>query len=436
MKFTKRTARRNACMAVIAAGLAVLAAGCQTTVPVSYTEPARLNMGGISKIGIISDNREATAAVSAKLQGTGKYTVLTDGAEIEELERWQKQQSLLNGATEISASDLIKAYTSNAARAKQNYGAKILKVSGVVSEIQENAIRLDVGNDSVDVYIEKSETGKAASLEKGAKVVMVGTCYGFDSPDSTDTAEILRILGGGKHINIANATFYVPEYVGTIDAVLALKTSSSVNEESKLEKRAATNADGETLKDDDGNVIYRNVETYRRTAAVNIAYEAIRPNGTSIGSGDASGSANTAYVEDKSKLTASSTLISTAMKKPLEKIISDMVPTEHTLSVKLAQSDNKDKEFKAAMNAAKKLVSAKDYLNAAAEYGKLYEKTKDFAAGYNQAVLTEVAQGTDKALVLMEELAKNSGNPQAQSMLTEMQKRDKANKQSAEQMKK
>ena len=113
-----------------------------------------------------------------------------------------------------------------------------------------------------------------------------------------------------------------------------------------------------------------------------------------------------------------------------------MIPTERTLSVKLIKSNSKDKEVKNAMNEAKKLVSEKDYAGAAEAYGNLYAKTKDFAAGYNQAVLTEAAQGTDKAVVLMEALAASSGEPQAQSMLAEMQRRNAANQQSAEQLKK
>lgn len=436
MEFTKQTVRRNAFAAAIAVGIAVLSTGCQTVVPVAYTEPARLNMSGVSRIGILSNNSATATAVSAALTGTGKYTVTTDASEIAELEQWQEQQAQLSGATEISASDLVKAYASNAARASSIYKGKILKVSGTVTEIQERAVRLGIGNDSVDVYIAKSESGKAASLEKGASVVLVGTCYGLDSPDSTDTAEILRILGGGKHINIVNATFYAPKYTGKIDAVLALKTTSSVNEDSKAEKRAATNADGERLKDADGNVIYKTVQTYRKVATATVAYKVVRPDGTPIGSGESSGSAQTSYYEDRSKLTDSSSLVNSAMKKPLQDIISDMVPTERTLSVLLAKSDSKDKEFKASMNEAQKLVKEKNYGAAADAYGEIYAQTKDFAAGYNQAVITEVAYGTSKAVVLMEALAESSGNPEAQNMLKEMQVRNAANQMAAEQLKK
>lgn len=436
MEFMKQTGLKNAFVVAIAVGIVVLLAGCQTMVPVTYTEPARLNMSGVTNVVIFSNNSATKAAVSAALTGTGKYTVTTDDSEIAEFKQWQNQQSLLSEAIEISASDLVKAYTSNAARASSIYKGEILKVSGTVTEIQERAIRLGVGNDSVDVYIAKSESVKVASLEKGAAVVMVGTCYGLDSPDSKDTAEILRILGGGKHVNIVNTTFYIPTYTGKIDAVLSLETTSSVNEKSKEEKRPAKNADGEILKDADGKTIYKTVQTYCKVATATVAYKAVRFDGIPIGSGKASGSASTSYYEDRSKLTDSSSLINSAMKKPLQDIISDMVPTKRTLSVQLAKSNNKDKEFKVSMSEAQKLVKKEKYSAAADAYGKIYAQTKDFAAGYNQAVITEVAYGTSKAVVLMEALAKTSGNPEAQSMLKKMQVRNAANQRAAEQLKK
>ena len=112
-----------------------------------------------------------------------------------------------------------------------------------------------------------------------------------------------------------------------------------------------------------------------------------------------------------------------------------MIPTEKTVSVVLEKSDSKDKEVKSAMSEAKKLVGEKDYAAAAESYGKIYAQSKDFAAGYNQAVLTEVAKNTDEAIVLMQALVKNSGNPKAQTMLKEMEIRSAKNKKSAEQSK-
>ncbi|MDR1466235.1 MAG: hypothetical protein LBI40_01240, partial [Treponema sp.] len=59
---------------------------------------------------------------------------------------------------------------------------------------------------------------------------------------------------------------------------------------------------------------------------------------------------------------------------------------------------------------------------------------KTFASGYNQAVLTEVAQGVDKAVELIEALAKSTNNPMAQSMLRDMQHRNASNQRAAQQL--
>jgi len=112
-----------------------------------------------------------------------------------------------------------------------------------------------------------------------------------------------------------------------------------------------------------------------------------------------------------------------------------MVPTERTVNVVLEKSDSKDQEVKTAMREAKKLVDAKNYAAAANSYGKIYAETKDFAAGYNQAIITEVAKNTDEAIVLMQALAVSSKNTKAQTMLKEMNNRSAKNKQSAEQVK-
>ena len=150
-----------------------------------------------------------------------------------------------------------------------------------------------------------------------------------------------------------------------------------------------------------------------------MAYTLIRTHdGTTIGSGETTGSAQSGYEENQSKLN-DATLISSAKNQPIQKLVSDMVPTQRTLSINLVKSDTQDKDVKTALNEANKLVKAKDYANAADAYGKIYASTKDFAAGYNQAVLTEVALGTDKAVLLMEELAKASDRDEAKSMLAD-----------------
>lgn len=428
---------KNLIFAMITLGLVALITGCQTMIPVSYTEPARVNMSGINKIGLITNDSGAGAMVSAALTNTGKYTVVPGESEINRYKAWQDLRDYYDNAIEVKAADLVSAYSSNAIRANSTYEEETLIVHGTISDFQENAIRLGVGNDSVDVYILPSEREKAASLEKGANVTIIGECYGLKAPDLKDTGEILRILGGGQHVNIAGASFYAPpgEYTSSIDAFLYLNTSSSDKVESKKEKRAKKNSEGKTVVDADGNIVYKEITLYRRVADVTAGFKVENLSGKVIGKGNYSQGQSTSYYENRDEMPNVSTLVETAKRKILPNIISDMVPTERTVNVVLEKSDSKDQSVKAAMKEAKKLVDAKNYAAAANAYGKIYAETKDFAAGYNQAILTEVAKNTDEAIVLMQALAVSSKNTKAQTMLKEMNNRSAKNKQSAEQVK-
>lgn len=422
----------------LAAVLAALATGCQTTakVPVSYTEPAKVNFDGVSKIGIVSNNSEAETYITNVLTtGTGRYTIAT-AEEMVELGKWQEQQSLLADGVETSPANLVKEYNANPVRADGNYDGKWLKVTGAVTDFKSGAVRLGVGGDSVDVYIIGSELGKVADLNKGDTITVIGRCSGLKPPYSDGITEILEILGGGgNHVNLSGARFFIPEYTGPVDALLALNETHSEKIETQDKRKADTAADGTTLKDADGNTIYITVPEYRRVVTVKLEYKAVGArDGANLGRGSADGNRYSSFEEDKSKLTATPALVSQALQTPLNKIKNDMVPTRVTLSIKLAKSDTKDKVLTAALNEAAKLAKAKDYAAAAKAYGEIYADSKDFAAGYNQAVLTEVAHGAEKAIVLMQELVKASDNPEAKTMLGQMQGRNSANARSAAQM--
>lgn len=157
----KKKNAKNLIFAVITVVITNLMLGCQTTIPVSYTEPARINMDGISKIGLISNDSSAASTVTAALTNTGKYTVVDGEPELVKKRNWQDEKDYYGSAIEIKADDLVNAYTSNAMKANSNYEKKILIVQGTVTEILEKAIRLGVGNNSVDVYIYDSEIQKS-----------------------------------------------------------------------------------------------------------------------------------------------------------------------------------------------------------------------------------------------------------------------------------
>jgi hypothetical protein len=112
--------------------------------------------------------------------------------------------------------------------------------------------------------------------------------------------------------------------------------------------------------------------------------------------------------------------------------MSEIVPTERTITLTLAQeADNKD--AKKEMAPADDLVKAGNYADAAAAYGRVYAQYKNFAAGYNQALLTELSSGVGAAIELMEALSKETGNSMAQDALKGMQNRNAANQSAAAQ---
>jgi hypothetical protein len=161
---------------------------------------------------------------------------------MEELANYQGQ------AVEVSSADLVGAYSGNAVRADSSYLDKALKVTAVVKEIGKSSkgsyfARLEgAGNDSVDVFFVPSAISALAAVNKGQTITIIGQCRGYNPPDMADTAEILRILGAGRSVNIVAATFPVGElqdYPGTVDAVIVLNTAVERPEETIPQQGAA-----------------------------------------------------------------------------------------------------------------------------------------------------------------------------------------------------
>ena len=422
--------------------------GCATTVPVSYTEPARLNMSGVKRVAIKSNDDKATSFISQQLTGTGKYTIATPD-ELKEWEGWRAERQSLeqlaakqSTATEVSSADLIAAYQASEVAGDKSYGGgKLLKTSGVVKEIGKSSrqryfARLDTGKDSIDVYFADSEIDQLASVNKGQTITAIGECHGFNPPNMEDTAEILRILGAGRSVKITDATFplgQLKDYPGQVDAAILLNKDRSVKDDFHTVKETATDGDGNVLKDADGKSIQVDVKVYDRNITLNIGYQVIRTrDGSPIGQGTKSATTKDSN-KDQSKLADPATLESKIINNPLAEITSEMVPTERTLSLKL-EKEKENKEAKKEMGGADKLAKAKDYKAAAEAYGKIYAQYKNFAAGYNQALLTEAADGVEAAIGLMEDLSKKTGNSIAQTTLAEMQGRLAANQKSAQQL--
>jgi hypothetical protein len=424
-----------------------LLAGCKTTVPVSYTEPARLDLSGITKIAVDSDNSLVADNISQKLSVTGKYTVASE-TELSEWRQWKREretkESLLNRlgpVTEVSSADLVKAYSGNAARADSTYLEKAVKVTAVIKEIGKSSkgnyfIRLEgAGNDSVDVFFAPFEVSALAAVDKGQSITIVGECRGYNVPDMEDTAEILRILGAGRSVNIIEATFPVfKDYEGPVDAVISLHTDPSVQDGSHIEERPAVDSDGNYIKNADGKTVSTNVTVFDRRVTTDISYQVARTRDRSL-IGEGTKSAKLEFSnEAQSKLPDINETIARTINGALSEFTSEIVPTQRSISLTLAKADSK--EAKKEMSGADKLVKAKNYTDAAAAYGEIYAKYKNFAAGYNQAVLTEVTVGTEAALGLMEALYKETSNPIARSTLEGMQSRNVSNKMAAAQLSK
>ena len=237
--------------------------GCQTGS--RHERGLPLNLSGVNKVGIVSNNSQVGMRFSRKLVETGKFTIAS-AAELQDWQRWdneqgaivrqrselerrhQQQQELFNQQAQvqsISAANLAREYQANEPRADQLFSGRQLKVTGAIAGIERDSqgspfIRLTgVGNDSVIVFFNLSETNKVMALNRGNTITIIGECSGRNVPDGQDTSEILRILGGGRPIHIDNAVFQITtpaalppaprvrNYTGTIDAVIHLNAVSS-----------------------------------------------------------------------------------------------------------------------------------------------------------------------------------------------------------------
>jgi hypothetical protein len=211
--------------------------GCQTT----YSGRIDPDMSNVNRIAIDLKSHRAVEMVdlfSEQISATGKYTV-APAAELGAWYQWKseqenaqkKEKEQARAEIEISAADLVGAYTANTARSDSSYNGKLLKISGVVKEIGTSSkgsyfMRLSAPgqSDSVDVYFDRSELEDLQSVSKDQSITVIGRCTGKKPPDMEDTADILRILGGGSSINVIDAKFWIDihfaDYTGSLDAVI------------------------------------------------------------------------------------------------------------------------------------------------------------------------------------------------------------------------
>ena len=89
----------------------------------------------------------------------------------------------------ISVGDLISAYANDESKADSLYKGKLLEISGTVEVlgVDSSPPEIDLSNGDpmaayfVKCFITNAGVKKAAALNPGDKVTVVGTCFGFDS---------------------------------------------------------------------------------------------------------------------------------------------------------------------------------------------------------------------------------------------------------------
>lgn len=81
--------------------------------------------------------------------------------------------------------ELFDAFMDNELKANQAYKGKYIAVQGAVESIGEDIVgdpyvALNTGNPilKVQCMLNKSETGKAANLQKGQQIIIQGNCAG------------------------------------------------------------------------------------------------------------------------------------------------------------------------------------------------------------------------------------------------------------------
>jgi len=409
-----------------------LACASTPTVPITYTEPSRLNISGVKKIALVSNDDQIAGEVAKRL--SSKFT-LASPQEYQEYDNWKKYAYYQNGAIEIKTTALLAAYL-NPLSGNSLYGKKILKISGTVKIIEpvgsRYCVRLDAGKDSVGVFFKSDQLDKVSAIKIGSTITAVGLCIGDARPADVSDGEwmILQKLGEGKSIYIDEAIFPVGNYTGTIDAIL------TVNRDFQVQNTSETKQEARSYKGSDGKYYTQtvNVTYWSRAAKLDIKYEMMRSRDfTILGQGVKSAASNKYTNEDSSQLPSGNDLYLRISGRPIVDVAGEFVPTERTINITLLKEAN-NKEAKKEMGKAEKLVNAKNYKDAVIAYGDIYAKYKNFAAGYNNAVLTEGTEGTAAAVVLMEALVNQTNENLAITTLAEMQERNKANQQAKQQL--
>lgn len=103
---------------------------------------------------------------------------------------------------DVTVSQIVSDFRSNAASANVKYKDKILQITGTVEKIEENYVVLQSNNGFVDggfdllgvnVYFSDSEKSKMMTLNKGQTIVIKGICTGKGFADSINIENCVMV---------------------------------------------------------------------------------------------------------------------------------------------------------------------------------------------------------------------------------------------------
>ena len=100
-------------------------------------------------------------------------------------------------AATLSASELIKAFESDSAKANHTYLGKVIAVEGIIKSIeQEEGVTIILGEEgsmsSVRCSMDTTQKKDWKELSKGKKVLIKGNCTGYNSDELLGADVILN----------------------------------------------------------------------------------------------------------------------------------------------------------------------------------------------------------------------------------------------------
>lgn len=173
--------------------------------------------------------------------------------------------------------------------------------------------------------------------------------------------------------------------------------------------------------------------TYTRQVTVNFTYRVVRVrDGTTIGTASKSGTLSSSSIESEASLKSATALAKEIIDRQLSGLRRDIAYYTVTEYRTLMDETSKDKALKKRMKDINALVKNGSYKAAIDQYRQVYESSRSVAAGYNEAIMTEVIGDLDGAIALMQTLVDEEGNPKAMQELARMNRTRSEGQQVAE----